>query len=452
MGLLTSSQATFTNLEEYSEIIIGTQTASTGAWTGKANLLPPLKDGQQITYWLPYAGSGNATLNLTLADGSSTGAVNCYYSGTTRLTTHYAAGNAIHMTYRKDAVIAGSSTKYTGWWADANYTTGDNNQLRIANSIKAKTAITANRLIVGDSNGFFHLAAGVAFDVNKPIVYRTAALSAGSTSTSSNYISYSNVALANNLTGFTGTNGESCYIVGTLNGTVFTPATDFFTTTQPTEADGNVYILLGLMVSTTNCSLYPEHPMFRYSGDGFKSFGQIAYEAQEQADENAEAIGDVDSLVHECYAAISKTSSEIMSEVRETYISKTDLETVRRDFETSITQNSKEIRMDFTTITDEIKDNVASNQQLIEEYIRFRGALIELGKVGNSFTAELSNEQLAFKENGQTIAYISNQSLVITNAEIRYKLSLGTEERGWFDFIPRSSGNLSIVWRGATTS
>ena len=47
----------------------------------------------------------------------------------------------------------------------------------------------------------------------------------------------------------------------------------------------------------------------------------------------------------------------------------------------------------------------------LEEYIRFKGALIELGKVGNAFTAELSNEELAFKENGQKIAYISNQSL-----------------------------------------
>jgi len=83
-----------------------------------------------------------------------------------------------------------------------------------------------------------------------------------------------------------------------------------------------------------------------------------------------------------------------------------------------------------------------------EEYIRFKGALIELGKVGNAFTAELSNEELAFKENGQKIAYISNQSLVITNAEIRNKLSLGNESRGWFDFIPRTNGNLSIKWRG----
>jgi len=107
--------------------------------------------------------------------------------------------------------------------------------------------------------------------------------------------------------------------------------------------------------------------------------------------------------------------------------------------------------MDFTTLTNQISNTVAANQTLIEEYIRFKGALIELGKVGNAFTAELSNEQLAFKENGQTIAYISNQSLVITNAEIHSRLSLGASERGWFDFVPRASGNLSILWRDATS-
>lgn len=138
------------------------------------------------------------------------------------------------------------------------------------------------------------------------------------------------------------------------------------------------------------------------------------------------------------------------SAVREEYISKSDMEIIQQDFETSITQNSTEIRMDFTTITDEIKGTVATNQELLEEYIRFKGALIELGKVGNAFTAELSNEELAFKENGQRIAYISNQQLVITNAEIRNKLSLGNETRGWFDFIPRETGNLSIKWRDAT--
>lgn len=152
--------------------------------------------------------------------------------------------------------------------------------------------------------------------------------------------------------------------------------------------------------------------------------------------------------IHECYSEISKTAEEISLSVREEYISRSELEAIQQDFETSITQNSTEIRFDFTQVTDEIKGTVADNQSLLEEYIRFKGALIELGRVGNAFTAELSGESLAFKENGQKIAYISNQSLVITNAEIRNKLSLGNESRGWFDFIPRANGNLSIKWRG----
>lgn len=148
-----------------------------------------------------------------------------------------------------------------------------------------------------------------------------------------------------------------------------------------------------------------------------------------------EAVEDVAALkvnVQECYTEITKTSEQIQSSVRETYISKSEMETIQQDFQTSITESSTEIRMDFQSSLDVVSGQVSENQALLEEYIRFRGALIELGKVGNAFTAELSNEQLAFKENGQTIAYISNQSLVITNAEIRNKLSLGNEDRGWF--------------------
>ena len=170
-------------------------------------------------------------------------------------------------------------------------------------------------------------------------------------------------------------------------------------------------------------------------------------------EETVSELGDVDGSkteIRECYSEISKTSEQIQSIVRDNYLSKDDLTIIQQDFQTAITQASSEIRMDFTSITNEITENVSSNFALIEEYIRFRGALIELGKVGNAFTAELSNESLSFKENGQEIAYISNQSLVITNAEIRNRLSLGTAARGWFDFIPRATGNLSIQWRDPT--
>lgn len=173
-----------------------------------------------------------------------------------------------------------------------------------------------------------------------------------------------------------------------------------------------------------------------------------AKDAKEATDTAIDDITALQESVRECYSEISKTSEEISLTVREEYISRSEMATIQQDFQSTITQNSSEIRMDFSAVTDELKDNIATNQELLEEYIRFKGALIELGKVGNAFTAELSNNELAFKENGQKIAYISNNSLVITNAEIRNKLSLGNENRGWFDFIPRNNGNLSIKWRG----
>jgi len=99
-------------------LVIGTQTAATGTWTGVASF-SELKDGQSIRYWLPYNGSGNATLNLTLSNGSTTGAKNVYLKGTTRLTTHYAAGSSILLTYFSAASVAG--TEYAGWWAHSDY-------------------------------------------------------------------------------------------------------------------------------------------------------------------------------------------------------------------------------------------------------------------------------------------------------------------------------------------
>ena len=138
------------------EIVVGTQTAATGAWTGKASF-SELSDGQQIVYWLPYAGSGNATLNLTLANGTTTGAINCYYSGASRITTHYAAGNAIHLTYRVNANVNG--TNYTGWWADANYDSNNTDRVRYQSNIKcnASAKITSGRLIVGKSDNLYYI-------------------------------------------------------------------------------------------------------------------------------------------------------------------------------------------------------------------------------------------------------------------------------------------------------
>ena len=86
-------------------------------------------------------------------------------------------------------------------------------------------------------------------------------------------------------------------------------------------------------------------------------------------------IAAIQENVRECYSEISKSSEQIRLAVREDYISRSEMAIIQQDFQSTITQNSSEIRMDFSTITDELKDNIATNQELLEEYIRFKGAL-----------------------------------------------------------------------------
>ena len=310
------------------EIVVGTQTAATGAWTGVAGFAP-LRDGRQITYWLPYNGSGSASLNLTLADGTATGAVPCYYGGTGWLTTHYAAGNALRLCYRENVKI-GSTTIARGWWADANYDTNTTSALRFQNALKAKSAIASERLIVGDGAGYFPLAAGAAFDVTKPILYAGSAIAAGATGTN-NYLAYTSVTLRNNQSGFTGTIYETCYLVGTLAGNAFTPGTPLFTTTKPTTEDGKTYIALGQMASAYQIYLYPEHPMYRYLNGAFKPLSQIGYEAHEEAG----------ALQAELTTAIEQTSEAIALKANQSDVSA--LGTRVTNAESAITLNASAI-------------------------------------------------------------------------------------------------------------
>lgn len=101
-----------TDLINLTYYVKGTQTASTNAWTGSLTQVSALYEGLTIRYRLPYAGtSSGATLNLTLSDGTTTGAKKIYrYGTTTQITTHFAAGSVITMTYDG-----------TNWIVDAFY-------------------------------------------------------------------------------------------------------------------------------------------------------------------------------------------------------------------------------------------------------------------------------------------------------------------------------------------
>ena len=264
------------------ECIVGTQTASTNAWTGRASFAS-LTDGQVILYWLPYAGTSTAaTLNLTLSGGGTTGAKNVYISSTTRCTTHIAAGNMVQMVYRAGVSIGG--TAYTGWWISRALNDNTYDRIRFNNAIKAKTAISASRLIVSDSGGYYHLGAGLGLHVDKPILWAVSAISAAATGTN-NYLSYPSCTLRNNAgSSWTATQYATLYLAGTLAGNVFTVASENWLTTTPAD-ESLTYISLGYMYSTYQMYFYPEHPMYHIVGGVLKAVSQIAYEATVKAED-----------------------------------------------------------------------------------------------------------------------------------------------------------------------
>ena len=267
------------------EIIVGTQVSSTSAWTGVASF-SQLTDGQQIVYWLPVAPtSSNVTLELTLSDNSTTGAIPVYYSGTTRLTNHYAAGNAIRLIYKVNAPIDGST--YTGWWADANYDSGNTyDRIKFGNSVVCKQNITWAMLIVGDDTGYWNLAGGSVFNVDHPILYPSSNGAAGYY-LSNVYLCYPTISLRT-VTGdssFAVTARKTVYLVGTLSGKMFTVRGTNWLTTNPTDDTETLsFISLGYMYNTYQMYLYPEHPIYRMKNGVLTAVSQMAYEAYEAID------------------------------------------------------------------------------------------------------------------------------------------------------------------------
>lgn len=290
--------------------IKGTQIATTASWTGVAPF-ESLENGQQITYLLPQAPTGSATLNLTLKGGATTGAINCYYLGASRLTTHFGQGNVIRLTYLVNNRIG--ATDYTGWWADAAYADGNTiDRIQYNRAIKAKTAITAGYLVVADNTGsFFHLAKDVPFEIDKPILYASAAIALNATGTS-NYTVYPNGISVRTNSGngaLTLTAYKALYIEGTLNGLVFTPIGTTLYTDTPTNND-SVYMLIGQLYDTYRFSLVGQHEMYRFTNGVFKSFAQIA----------AEADGKVDGLTGRVTTAEQKITPTAITQTVESQV------------------------------------------------------------------------------------------------------------------------------------
>lgn len=159
---------------------------------------------------------------------------------------------------------------------------------------------------------------------------------------------------------------------------------------------------------------------------------------QELADYKTETSQNLDSIT----ASVTETRTELttttenvydaLGRLQDTAVSTEELESVKQLL---ITQWSDQLEYRFTQVTNLINSTngtVAENQRLLEQYIRFEGARITLGRSDSAIQAVLSNDRLEFVENGQTVAYISNRMLYITDAHITGSLSFGNADTGLY--------------------
>jgi len=294
---VSETYATISDANYQNVYIIGTQTAATNVWTGRTDKITSLVDGQQITYWLPFAGnSSSATLNLTLVDSeghtSTTGAIPCYYGGTSRITKQYGAGNAVRLTYRMNVTI-GTTTIAKGWWADANYDSNTYDRTRYNAAVYAKTALAQSHLAVGNATGFQQLNTGNPFNIDYPILYISTAINASATGTDTYIVIPMAVSPTQTLTL---TPYRPLYIKGTLFGKTFTPiSTAPITQTEPTSEDGYTYIYLGQAYSTTNFYLLADHPIYMFKNGKFAKVETSALTIAEQTAEGFSWLVEKDS-------------------------------------------------------------------------------------------------------------------------------------------------------------
>ena len=148
-------------------------------------------------------------------------------------------------------------------------------------------------------------------------------------------------------------------------------------------------------------------------------------------------------------ARISNEGDSIRQEVQATYALATDMTQVRSQVSTIAEQTENNYTWAVTRVN-QLQDDLDTAREATEEelavmrsYMSFGEDGLSIGKTGNPFTFRVANDRLAFFMNDTEVAYLSNNKLYVTQAEILTRLIIGK-----LAFEPQTNGNLSLVFRG----
>ena len=151
----------------------------------------------------------------------------------------------------------------------------------------------------------------------------------------------------------------------------------------------------------------------------------------------------------EAVAQIALTAEQIRSEVKRDYATSDQMSQVTETLSTLAEQSENNFTWTVTKVNEIIEDAAASDNltreqlNLIHTYMRFGEDGLTIGKAGNPLTFRVVNDRLAFYMNDTEVAYLSDNKLYVTQAEILARLQIGK-----FAYEPQSNGNLSVIYTG----
>lgn len=152
-----------------------------------------------------------------------------------------------------------------------------------------------------------------------------------------------------------------------------------------------------------------------------------------------QSVVETRTYVNEYIENSEETTRTMLAE----YAKTSDLESVREEMSTSISQTATDFTVQFDTVNERITNENGEIVRILEEnskYIRLVDGNILLGEQGALLTTKIANGRISFLYNDSLeVAYISEQKLYITQAEILESIVIGN-----FAFIPRANGNLSF--------
>lgn len=141
-------------------------------------------------------------------------------------------------------------------------------------------------------------------------------------------------------------------------------------------------------------------------------------------------------------SSIQQSAENIQATVAENYYLKDQTDSLISSVSTTVEQTKESVEIQFNQFTADLEAVAAGADAEFEEirkYIRFVDGSILLGQVGNELELRISNDRIAFLQDGAEVAYFTDSKLYVTDGHFINALQIGD-----FAFFPRANGNLSF--------